>query len=574
MNTKNSVNDFGGRWKLPLLPDYIKRWATITPDNDAIVFADTGEAISYREFDERSDLYALRLKKMGVKKGEIVVTQFLAVPEFYTIVYACLKIGAVISPIDVKLQDHEVKRDLDKVEAAVFFCLGNTPIRDFTNVAKTVKAECPYIRHLVQWTSGTDADNIIEGAENFNDLFNMDSLKKLAEDKDLIKQLEQDYDQLTPRDPALIIFTTGTTGDPKPALMCHENIMTNNAVFSRGVGLYGTDFRFINIMPTSHVAGTAQGPMTAWFVGGAIVTLSVFDPVKSLEAVEKFKVTFYGGVPTHFRMIWALPNFKDYDLSNLKYSLYGGSAVDTAFLKKMAEMSPTFGTALGMTECAGYFTCTPKGISVEEMAGQVGQYYPDLSVVTIRKPMNEDGTAGEQLPEEEPGDICVEGPVVFLGYYNNPEATAKCITKEGILYTGDMGYLKDMGTYRALTFAGRRKFVIKPKGYLVFPDEVADFITKHPKVNQAQIVGVPHDIFVDGVFAYVQPIEEGAVTPEEILEYCKSIASYKRPIHVEMWPTDKQFPVNRVNKVNSMELIETAKVTVDELRKQGKWDKK
>lgn len=568
METKLRDADFEDKYKLPLLPDYIMRWADLTPDNDCIVFADDGQIISYREFDELTDLYAIRLKQMGIHKGDIVATQFLGIPQFYMLVYGCLKAGAIISPLDVKEQPHEVVRDLDKIEAKAFFCLGKTPIRDFNEMAQTIKEKCPYVDHIVQLS----AEGAIDGAENFMDLFGEKALEELKSDTKLAKQLLDDYEKLAPRDPALIIFTTGTTGEPKPALMSHLSIMTNNEVFSRGVGLYGTDYRFLNIMPTSHVAGTAQGPMTAWYQGGAIVTLSMFEPVKSLEAVQKYKATFYGGVPTMFRMIWALPNYKDFDLSNLKYSLYGGSAVDTAFLKKMAKMSPTFGTALGMTETSGYFTCTPRGISVEELAGQVGQFYPELAKVTIRHPMNEDGTAGEEIKGNDPGEICVEGNVVFLGYYNNPEATAKVISKEGILYTGDMGALKDMGTYKALVFAGRRKFVIKPKGYLVFPDEVTEFISRHPEVTQAQVVGAPHKIFVDGVFAFVQLKPGSSVTREDILEYCKGIASYKRPIHVDFWPVDQQFPMNKTGKVNVMELIDRAKKITEELRKQGKWD--
>jgi acyl-CoA synthetase (AMP-forming)/AMP-acid ligase II len=572
MITKSRQSNFDGRWKLPLLPDYIMRWADITPDNDCIVFADTGRTYSYREFDALTDLYAMRLKKMGIGKGDIVVTQLLGVPQFYLMVYGCLKAGAIISPIDVKQQGHEVVRDLDKIRAKAFFCYSKTPIRDFTEVAETVRDKCSYVKHLVQWIPAGAPGDLVRGAESFEELFGDTALEQLKQDTALAGALLSDYEKLQPRDPALIIFTTGTTGEPKPALMSHLSIMTNNEVFSRGVGLYGSDFRFLNIMPTSHVAGTAQGPMTAWYRGGAIITLSMFDPVKSLEAVAKYRANFYGGVPTMFRMIWALPNYRDYDISNLRYALYGGSAVDTAFLREMAKMAPTFGTALGMTETSGYFTCTPRGISVEEMAGQVGQFYPELAKVTIRKPMNDDGTAGEELPEGEPGDICVQGDVVFLGYYDNPEATAKTVTKEGVLYTGDMGLLKDFGTYKGLVFSGRRKFVIKPKGYLVFPDEVTDFLTKHPKINQAQVVGVPHTIFVDGVFAFVQPKPGESLTAEEVFEYCKGVASYKRPVHVEFWPVDRQFPMNKTGKVNSLELIDIATKVVGELRRKGMWD--
>ncbi len=572
METKHRRANFDGKWKLPLLPDYIMRWADITPENDCIVFADTGRVISYREFDRLSDLYAMRLKQMGIGKEDIVVTQFLAVPEFYLLVYGCLKAGAIISPLDVKEQAHEVIRDLDKIQAKAFFCLGRTQIRDFGEVAAEVQKNCPYVAHIVQKLSGAADESLVAGAQEFSALFSEKALAPLANEEQSRRQLVDDYETLTPRDPALIIFTTGTTGEPKPALMSHLSIMTNNAVFSRGVGLYGPDYRFLNIMPTSHVAGTAQGPMTAWFCGGAIITLSIFEPAKSLAAVQQYRATFFGGVPTMFRMVWALPDYADYDLSSLRYCLYGGSAVDKAFLQEMAKMAPTFGTALGMTECSGYFTCTPKGISVEEMAGQVGQFYPELARVTIREKMREDGTAGDTLADGEAGEICVEGDVVFLGYYNNPQATAETISREGILYTGDMGYLQDMGTYRALVFSGRRKFVIKPKGYLVFPDEVTDFLTRHPKISEAQVVGVPHRIYDDGVFAFVKPKAGESLSEEEVLEYCKNIASYKRPLHVAFWPEDQQFPLNKTGKVDAMALIEKAQAITEELRQQGGWD--
>lgn len=572
METELRKKDFNNQWKLPLLPDYIMRWADLTPESDCIVFADTGRVISYREFDRLSDLYAMRLKKMGIKKEDIVVTQFLAVPEFYLLVYGCLKAGAIISPLDVKQQAGEVIRDLDKIEPKAFFCLGKTDIRDFSEVAAEVKGNCPYVDHIVQLSSTADGTDIIEGAQDFNKLFNENTLAELGGDDVLANELRSGYEALSPRDPALIIFTTGTTGAPKPALMSHLSIMTNNAVFSRGVGLYGTDYRFLNIMPTSHVAGTAQGPMTAWFCGGAIITVSMFEPAKALAAVEKYKATFFGGVPTMFRMVWALPDYKDYDLSSLRYSLYGGSAVDTAFLKEMAKMSPTFGTALGMTECSGYFTCTPKGISVEEMAGQVGQFYPELAMVTIREPMNEDRTAGQQLQDGQAGEICVQGDVVFSGYYNNPEATAKTISKEGILYTGDMGYLQNMGSYKALVFSGRRKFVIKPKGYLVFPDEVADFLTQHPDVAEAQVVGVTHKMYEDGVFAFVRPKAGKTINTQAMFDYCKGMASYKRPVHIEVWPADQQFPLNKTGKVDAMVLIEKAREITEQLRQKGGWD--
>lgn len=565
--------DLMNRWKLPLLSDYIKKWATITPDNPALVSADTGKIYTYKEFDEMITLYALRMKKMGIKKGDVVVSQWLSWPEFYMLTYACATIGAIMTPLDVRLMPLEIIRDMSKINPTAFFCLGNTAIRDFRDLVKEIQEAIPSIKHFVQWTPGGKEEDILDGCLNFEKYFSPVALEELKQDNEVIESMRKEYFELGTRDAHIIIFTTGSTGEPKPALICNENTIMNNAVFSREVGLFGTDSRYLNSMPTSHVAGTCQGPMTVWFTGGTVVTLSMYNPQAVLSCIQKYRPTWWGGVPTMFRMLWLDPKYDSYDLSSLRYILYGGSAVDVPFLEKMSTMAQTFGTSLGMTECAGYFTATPRGISLEEMAGQVGQVFPEYAPVTIRKPMNEDGTAGAELPPGEAGEICVHGPIVFLGYYNNPEATASTISKEGILYTGDMGYFHDFGSYKGLKFAGRRKFVIKPKGYLVFPDEVTDFISRHPKVAQAQVIGLPHEVYVDGVFAFVQPKNNENLKPEEILEYCKNLAAYKRPIHVELWPADEPFPVNRVGKVNVPAMIEQGGKVVERLRTEGKWDR-
>lgn len=573
MNTIPLKQELLKEWKLPLLTDYIKKWAAITPNNAALVSADTGKTYTYKEFDEIITLYALRLKKMGIKKGDVVVAQWLAWPEFYMLTYACATIGAIMTPLDVRLMPQEIIRDMSKINPIAFFCLGNTPIRDFRDVVKEVQKSVPSIKHYVMLTPSGKKEDFLDGCLDFAELFSPTALEELKQDDKLIQSLRKEYYELGTRDAHIIIFTTGSTGEPKPALICNENTITNNAVFSREVGLYGTDSRYLNSMPTSHVAGTCQGPMTVWFVGGTVVSLSMYTPQAVLSCIEKYRPTWWGGVPTMFRMLWLDPKYDSYDLSSLRYILYGGSAVDVPFLEKMSKMAATFGTSLGMTECAGYFTATPRGISLEEMAGQVGQVFTEYAPVTIRKPMNEDGTAGEEMPPGEVGEICVQGPIVFLGYYNNPEATAATITKEGILYTGDMGYFHNFGSYEGLKFAGRRKFVIKPKGFLVFPDEVTDYISRHPKVAQAQVIGLPHEIFVDGVFAYVQPKPGEELKPEEIMEYCKNIAAYKRPIHVEIWPVSEPFPLTRVGKVNVPALIEAGEKVVGNLRAEGKWDK-
>jgi fatty-acyl-CoA synthase len=557
--------------KLPLLNSYIEHWARETPDKPAMIQHEDGKTITYRNFLNLIDYFALRLLDMGIGKGDRVATMLVLIPEHIILMYACFKIGAIIAPLDVRLKDEEVVRDLGKIEPKAFFFLGNTPVHDFRDVGKAVREKCPYVKHLIQMTPNAKPGDIIDGAVSITDMMTKNRIVYLKIKNIFTRKLEAAWREITPRSPALIIYTTGTTGDPKPALLCHENIIVQNEILSRGADM-GLDARVLINLPPSHVACVTEGFMTTIAVGGTAILLRIFDVKMTLEAIEVHMVNAFGQIPTQYRMLWDHPDYDRYDLSSLKFVIYAGSAVDVEFLEKLSNMAPAFGTGIGMTENTGFATFTPPGISVEEMAGQVGRAFPDLAEVTIRKPMNEDGTAGDELPDGENGEICYHPPIVFLGYYNKPEETAKAISKEGILYTGDLGYFKDMGTYRALYLAGRRKFVIKQKGYNVFPDEVEAHIADLDGVDVAEVVGTRHKVFDEGIFAFVRPKKETDISPKTVMEHCEKIASYKRPQHVEIWPPDKEFPLTRSTKVDKLELQKIAEPIVEKLREEGKWD--
>lgn len=559
-------------WKLPLLNSYIEKWAKETPEKPALVQHEDDKTITYKKFDSLVDYFALRLLDMGIRKGDRVATMLVLIPEHVLLMYACFKIGAIIAPLDVRLKEMEVVRDIDKIKPKAFFFLGNTPVIDFREMGKAVRDNCPYVEHLVQFTPDPAPGELLDGAISITDMMAKGKLIGLKLKNIFTRLLEKTYARIDAKTPALIIFTTGTTGEPKPAVMCHENIIIQNEVLNRGIGLDGNDMVMLVNLPPSHVGCVTEQLMTTLYLGGTAVILRIFDPKLTLDAIEKRKVGIFGQIPTQFRIEWGLPEYKDYDLSSLEYAIYGGSAVDTVFLKQLSQMAPNFGTGLGMTETAGFYTFTPKGISVEEMAGQVGMAFEDLAPVSIRMPVQADGTAGEELADGEIGEICVSGPIVFQGYYDLPEETDRAITRDGWLYTGDMGFFKDMGTYKALYLAGRQKFVIKQKGYQVFPDEVQDFIASHPKVDVVDVVGVSHNIFDEGIFAFVRPKKGEELLLEEIMEHCQGIASYKRPQHIEIWPEDKEFPLTRVAKVDKKELKLAAEAIVEELRRQGRWD--
>lgn len=564
--------------RLPLLNAYIDYWSENRPDQAAMIQHEDGKTVSYKKFRSLIDFFALRLLDMGIGKGDRVATQLVLVPEHVMLMYACFKIGAMIAPLDLRLKKEEVVRDINKIAPKAFFFLGNTPVTDFRDIGRAVKAACPGVEHLVQFTPDPKPGEIIDGAIGITDMMKKGRLVRLKLADLFLKRLKRAYAQIDTHTPALIIYTTGTTGEPKPAMLCHENIIVQNQILERGIGLpdTGNGPAYVTLvnLPPSHVGCVTETMMTTFFKGGTAVLLRIFDVEATLAAIQKHKVTLLGQIPTQFRMLWNHPNYAAYDLSSLQYVAYAGAAGDTPFLTRLAAMAPRFGTGIGMTENAGFATFTPPGISVEEMAGQVGRAFPDLAEVTIRRPMTADGRAGEEMPTGETGEICYHPPIVFQGYFNQPEETAKAISKEGILYTGDLGYFKEMGSYKALYLSGRRKFVIKQKGYNVFPNEVEAHIAGLEGVDMVDVIGAKHAVFDEGILAFVRLKEGSQLTADQIMDHCKSIAAYKRPQHIEIWPHDKAFPLTRSAKVDKLKLAEMADDIIGRLRREGKWDEK
>ncbi|MCG8636608.1 MAG: acyl--CoA ligase [Desulfobacterales bacterium] len=560
--------------RLARLNEYIDKWARIRPDKVAMVQHEDNKAITYKKFNTLIDFFALRLLDMGIRHGDRVATQLVLVPEHMILIYACFKIGAIFAPLDVRLTEAEVVRDINKIRPKAFFFLGNTPVRDFRKAGEAVRNGCPSVDHLVQFTPDPEPGELLDGAVAITEMMDKKRLIWLKVKDMVLGRLAKSYAGTDTRTPCLIIYTTGTTGEPKPAVLCHENIIIQNQILARGFGSPEEDEDFICLvnLPPSHVGCVTETFMTTLYLGGKAVLLRIFDAKLTLEAIQTHKVTALGQIPTMFRMLWNLPDYDTYDLSSLEFVAYGGSSVDTGFLKRMAAMAPKFGTGIGMTENAGFGTFTPPGIPIEEMVGQVGQPFDDLARVSIRTPMNADGSAGKEVGDNEVGEICYHPPIVFLGYYDQPEATTSAISSEGILYTGDMGYFKPMDGYKALYLSGRKKFVIKQKGYNVFPGEVEEHIAGLSGVETAEVIGMKHILFDEGIFAFVRPEPGSRLTPEDVAAHCKSIAAYKRPAHVAIWPADEEFPLTRSTKVDKIGLMKKAEVIVEDLRSRGLWD--
>lgn len=547
-----------------LLHGIMEKWARERPDGVAVVETETGREITYQYFDAVTTALAHKLVDLGFRKGDFFASSLPLVPQHLFLEYACFKIGVIFAPLDLRLKGPEVLRSLELIQAKGFAFLGPTPVADFRELGKLVESACPYVEHLIQFSP---PEETIEGALSAFEM--VAELAPLLMDPaaspvhDLYQEL---HDAVDERDGALVIYTTGSTGYPKPALLSHRGITCQNMCVQGAFRLERFSRSLINV-PPSHVACQAAQLMGCFFAGTTAYLMRIFDPEKTLENIGKYEIEAIGQIPAMFALEWRLPTYQDFDLSSVKFVCYGGQGASVPMIEQMRQMGPEVASGLGLTEMSGFATYTRLGASQEELAGGVGFPQP-ISPMSIRAPMKEDGTAGDELADGTIGEICFTGPQVFLGYVNDEEATRKTISKEGVLYTGDLGYRDEQG----LHYTGRSKLVIKPKGYQVYPAQVEEhFAALSTKVSLCAAVGAPHAVFSEGIVLFVERHAEVEVTLDELHDHAGGIAAYMRPNHIEVFDPG-EFPLNRVNKTDYVTLRERAQELIEELRRRGGWD--
>ena len=558
--------DFGDRH---LVHGCIELWARQRLDHVALIEFDTGREFTYAQLDDAATGLALRLVDLGLNPGDYLATSLPLTAEHVFLEYACFKLGVIHAPLDLRLKAPEVIRSLHLIHARAYATLGRTPVADFSALAEAVHGECPFIEHLIQFAP---QDARLDKA--------LDGMTLLSEGETLLQRARADgsdfetwqrysaaHDAVKETDGAQVIYTTGSTGLPKPALLSHRNITCQNMCLAGGFKMLDDPRMLVNL-PPSHVGCQAEQLMTTFFSGRTAIILHIFDAEKSLAAIERCKIDCFGQIPALFGLEWQLPNYDKFDLSSLRFALYGGQQVTRQFLEKLSTMAPQFGTGLGLTEMAGFVTYSPLDGTVDDLLSGVGFDMP-VTPLSIRQPMKDDGTAGDELPDGEAGEICFSGPQVFIAYVNNDEAYRQTVSRDGICYTGDLGYK----TERGLMFSGRRKLVIKPKGYQVHPAQIEQhFAQLSDKVAACGAVGAQHDVFTEGVVLFVEQKPGAELTNSELEKHAQGIASYMRPLHYVPLPPG-ELPLNRIAKTDYVELQARAAQEVERLRSTGGWDR-
>lgn len=540
---------FSDRHRLDLM---LAKWAAERPELPALLSADGKRQLSWSAFDEQASRIAAALRGRGVSKGDYVVTLLPLTIEHVLIEFACFRLGAVLVPLDLRMSAAEVTRAVNLLGPRALIGLGNVGSMDFSGLWRAVEADCAPIS--VRLVVGT-----LEGAASLGDF--------------LATALTATSYQLpdathTADDGALVIFTTGSTGSPKPALLSHKNI-TVQAMCLSGAFFGGDEGRrtLVNL-PPSHVGCQTEALIGTLFGGGSVVLLEMFDAGRSMRAISELGVEILGQIPAMFSLEWMLKDYASHDLSSLKFAAYGGNAVSRPFVERLAGMAPVVGTGLGLTEAAGFCSYVRANAEEHEMIlaglGVAQPIYP----CTVREPMREDGTAGQELAAGEIGHICYRGPQTFLGYVNDEEATRKTVSTDGYLYTGDLGRMDAEG----LHLTGRAKWVIKSMGYQVFPGDVEAHISHlQEKVANCVVVGVPHELTSEAVVAVVERRADAALSVQELDRHARELTVYMRPRHwIILEPGT--LPLNRVVKPDVNRVRQMALEEIERLRAAGGWD--
>jgi acyl-CoA synthetase (AMP-forming)/AMP-acid ligase II len=513
-------------------------WAERNPDGLAVINATRGTSLTWRQLRDASLTAAQNLRRMGFRQGDFLAASLPFLREHVILEYACFRAGVIHAPLDLRLGPAEVLREVRSIGARGYAFLGKTPLADFRELATAVKAHCPAVEFLLQFSPSPEClDGAVPAARLFETPASLLPPVEIGED-----------------DGAQVIFTTGSTGSPKPALLSHRGIVSQNC--SLGAAFqFGPEQRVLLNLPASHVGGQAEILMTSLFAGGTAVALETFDAALSLEAIQKHQVTLLGQIPA------------SYDLSSLWGVVYGGQAVPRPFLEKMRTMAPRLATGLGLTEASGFCTFTPFTGDPAELEATLGFAAPAYPL-TIRGPMRAGGRPGEELGAGEIGHVCFRGPQSFLRYVNDPAATAQTLSLDGWLYTGDMGRVDGRG----LHLAGRAKWVIKTAGYQVFPGDVENhFSALAGQVAAVGVVGHEHAIWGEAIVAFVEPRPGADLTLAGLRRHARALAGYMRPLHYVLLEPGAM-PLNRAVKVDTLKLLEMARAEVARLRARGRWD--
>jgi acyl-CoA synthetase (AMP-forming)/AMP-acid ligase II len=508
---------------IALIHDVLCKRSATSPGQEAVV--DGEVRISNAQLLARVDAVAKGLLALGVKHGDRVATLAPPSADFWILFLATSSIGAIWQGLNPRYQRNEYAYLLEDADPALVFVRSPFEDRDYLTELKALASTRTQFEVLDDNPLDETSQISVKGRHI------TDAQLALARGK------------VGPEDPAVIVYTSGTTGKPKGALLSHRAIvqtaLSNLKWMQRDLECT------ICPAPINHVGALNNVCMTTFAGNGRIVFFPRVD-LKALGDLNRDeKPTYLVASPTAFAMMLANPNREFLKQSTYKLIVFGGAATPVAYLKEIEKTGAQLSSVYGQTETTGMMTYTAADASLETMSETIGQAIDGVDIRIA------DG-AGKVAATGETSEIQVRGVCVMSGYFKKPEATKEAFTADGWLRTGDLGFKRADGN---IVFAGRLKEMFKSGGYNVYPVEVELAICDHPKVAQAAVVAVDHPTFQEVGHGFLMPKAGQTLDPAEVKAFLRErIADYKIP---KSWTVMEMFPFLPNGKVDKRSLQAT-----------------
>ncbi|MHB1011503.1 MAG: long-chain-fatty-acid--CoA ligase [Desulfobacteria bacterium] len=493
------------------------------PERLAIAHGD--HELTYRQANERINRLANGFGKLGIKKGENVAILLNNRPEFLETLFACFKAGIGTVPINFRLHPKESAFIIDNSEAVAVII-----DEDFRDSLYALKGAMPRIKHYIC------ISDPLEGMLLYEDLIRGQSTD--------FADVDVDRDDL-----AWLFYTSGTTGQPKGAMLTHHGLMMMTMNFFADVTPLGPEDVVLHAAPLSHGSGLYGIPNVAKAAANVILHTKTFDPKAVFETIQRRRVTNMFAAPAMIKKLVTFPEIDKFDLSSIKTIHYGGAPIYVEDLKEaVRKMRQVFVQIYGQAESPMTISVLRKeehlleGTEVQmKRLASAGIPRTDVEVRIVDE-------KDKELPPGKMGEIVVRGEVVMKGYWKNPKATAETL-RGGWLHTGDLGIIDETGYVYILD---RAKDMIISGGENIYSREIEDVILLHPSVHEVAVIGVPDDTWGEAIKAIVSLKEGRTATEREIIDFCKEhLASYKKPKSVEFM---KGIPRNSYGKILKREL--------------------
>ena len=529
-------------------PEVLDRVCKEFPDQYAFKYIELDYTRTYKEFLDDVNDFARALLAIGVKKGDHVAIWATNIPQWFITFWATTKIGAVLVTVNTAYKIHEAEYLLRQSDTHTLVMIDGFKDSNYVDIIKEI---CPELetckpgelnsKRLPVLKNIITCESIQNGCYTWDEVLEAGKKIPLSEVEKIAKTIHKD-------DVCNMQYTSGTTGFPKGVMLTHYNVVNNGKAIGDCLDFSTADRLLIHV-PMFHCFGMVLAMTASMTHGTTMCPITAFSPKKSLECINKEKITACHGVPTMFIAMLEHEDFSKTDFSHMRTGIMAGSPCPIKVMQDVVNKmnAKEICITYGQTEASPGCTMSKVDDPLDVRVSTVGSAMFGVECKIV------DPETNKELPDNVDGEFVARGYNIMKGYYKMPEATAAAIDKDGWLHTGDLARRLPDGNFK---ITGRIKDMIIRGGENIYPKEIEDFIYTHPKVKDVQVIGVPDKQYGEEIMACVILKENESITVEELITYIRDhIAKHKVPKYIEFVDS---FPMNAAGKILKYKMREEA----------------